>query len=91
MVNSMEYAKYLKESWDFYQPASTLSKCCCCFQLHPMDMSHGLSLRIIECKNDRKRVDALEMWCYKRLLQTKTPAHLIAADLYLRSRIMMRK
>ena len=50
-------------------------------------------------KNDRKRVDAFEMWCYRRLLQTtwkdkRTNTWIlekIGTDLHLRSGIMMRK
>ena len=29
-----EYAKYLEESWDFHQPESTPSKCCCFLDCH---------------------------------------------------------
>ena len=50
-------------------------------------------------KNDRKRVDAFEMWCYRRLLQTtwkdqRTNTRIlekIGTYLHLRSGIMMRK
>jgi hypothetical protein len=50
-------------------------------------------------KNDRKRVDAFEMWCYRRLLQVtwkdrKTNSWIlekIGADLTIRSGIMERK
>ena len=50
-------------------------------------------------KNDRKRVDAFEMWCYRRLLQTtwkdkRTNTWIlerIGTDLHLRRGIMKRK
>ena len=50
-------------------------------------------------KNDRKRVDAFEMWCYRRLLQVswkdkKTNVWVlekIGTDLTIRRRIMERK
>ena len=50
-------------------------------------------------KNDKKRVDAFEMWCYRRLLQTtwkdkRTNTWIlerIGTDLHLRSGIMKRK
>ena len=50
-------------------------------------------------RNDRKRVDAFEMWCYRRLLQTtwkdkRTNTWIlerIGTDLHLRSGIMKRK
>ena len=42
-------------------------------------------------KNNRKRVDAFEMWCYRRLLQITWILERIGTDLHLRSGIMKRK
>ena len=93
-VNSTVYAKHLEESWDFHQPESVPSKCCCHLDGH----LYGCESWAMT-KNDRKRVDAFEMWCYRRLLQTtwkdkRTNTCIlerIGTDLHLRSGIMKRK